>query len=376
MNSRNRYPSRYSSGSRGGYRRRRSNMPPVGIIAAVVLIIIIAVVIVIVAISSNNSAGSTGTAGTATSNPSATVTSPATGTATSSPTAPATGTETSDPTAPPTAPVTSGATEPPFTGDYIEVPDTIDRGFLADAGKKADGSLTNSWFFGKINGRDADGKPILAWDRYKSTIDLLAKYGAMYREDTSKKEIYLTFDCGYENGFTTKILDVLKDKGVRAIFFCSGEYVANKANRDILLRMVNEGHLIGNHTDKHPDMTTVDDARFISELQTVQEKLNEVLGYEYRMTFYRPPEGAVNERDLYLAKEMGYTTVLWSYTYLDYDTNNQKPPAEALELTKSALHNGCVYLLHAVSETNTEILGDLIDYIRAEGYEIKRVDER
>lgn len=237
------------------------------------------------------------------------------------------------------------------------------------------GGSHGSWYPG-LTVRDlTTGVVTYKWDRYKSTLDTLTKYGAIYRKNTDKKVAYLTFDSGFDTGATTVILDTLKEKGVKAIFFLTGDYIERPEYAELVKRMVNEGHLVGSHTYNHKNMPTLDDDSFVWQLQYTEQLLNEVLGYNYTMTFFRPPEGATCERDLYLAKKLGYTTVLWSAAYADFYVDNQPDPAESLTLLKTKLHDGCVYLLHTVSSTNAEILGDLIDYIHSEGYTIPRIDE-
>ena len=379
----NRYSTRYSS------KRHGRSSPPAGLIAAIVLIIVIAVVVVVAAITAKRpseptTAPETETAGTSTSSEtkptSSDPTIPAEPTEPADPTTPAEPTKPADPTTEPEPTKPSDPTtdpEPIVPGDVLPLPEGIDRGYLADLGKLDDGSPANSWYFAALDHVDGNGVPTFKWDRYKSTLDLFDKYGAIYRKDMTKKIVYLTFDCGYEYGKTTRILDTLKAKGVQAVFFCSGEFVSDPNNKELLLRMVNEGHLIGNHTDIHPkDISmTLTDAEFANQLITVNNKVDALLGYHYDMKFYRPPEGAVNERDLCLAKRLGYTTVLWSFAYGDYTVTAQPDPVWALENAESKLYNGCVYLLHAVSETNATILGDLIDYMHGQGYEIKRLDK-
>ena len=374
----NKYVSRYST--RYSSKKNGRATPPFGLIAVIVLIIVVAVVIAIAAIASRKQPGATSDPTkppvTSTSDPTTPATTPVTPGNTDAPnptdtTAPST----DDPTSNPTTNAPKTDTDPPYTGDLLPLPSDIDRGYLKDLGKLADGSPANSWYFAKLDSVDANGVPTFAWDRYKSTLDLFEKYGAIYKKDTTKKITYLTFDCGYEYGKTARILDTLKEKGVKAIFFCSGEFVSDPNNKDLLFRMVNEGHLLGNHTDTHPkDISMISDQAFIEQLTTVQNKVDALLGYHYEIKYYRPPEGAVNERDLCLAKRLGYTTVLWSFAYGDYTVTNQPDPKWALENAESKLYNGCVYLLHAVSETNATILGDLIDYMKAQGYEIRRID--
>ena len=122
-------------------------------------------------------------------------------------------------------------------------------------------------------------------------------------------------------------------------------------------------------------MPTLSDEEFVTELNTVYRRLKDALGEDFTMLFYRPPEGAATPRDLALANYLGYHTTFWSFAYGDYNVDNQPDPAASLEKMKNQLHPGCVYLLHAVSKTNATVLGDLIDYIRAEGYEIRRIDQ-
>lgn len=181
--------------------------------------------------------------------------------------------------------------------------------------------------------------------------------------------IYLTFDEGYENGYTSQILDTLKDKGVSATFFVTLDYV--KKNKDLITRMINEGHVVGNHTCSHPSMPDL----------TVEEMTDEIMGLEnyvyenfgYKMTTFRPPMGEFSERSLALTQSLGYETVLWSFAYKDWLTDDQPECDYAYDRITSATHDGAVYLLHAVSSTNTSVLGSVIEYWRESGYEIKAV---
>ncbi|MBP1588292.1 MAG: polysaccharide deacetylase family protein [Clostridia bacterium] len=230
------------------------------------------------------------------------------------------------------------------------------------------------WYPGAVK-RDASGNVTYPWDRYASTLGYLKQYGGIYRKNTDRKVAYLTFDCGYENGYTEKILDTLKAKNVPAIFFVTGGYVDDKSTGPIMQRMLNEGHLIGSHTEHHYIMPTLSDADFMEELNSLYRKLKATLGSDFTTLFYRPPQGASSPRDLALASYMGYHTVFWAFAYGDYDRDNQPDPAASLQKMKDTLHPGCVYLLHAISSTNSAVLGDLIDFIHAEGYEIRRIDK-
>jgi len=238
------------------------------------------------------------------------------------------------------------------------------REHFVDAAEGANGS----WFAGKVVRDLTTGQVTYVWDRHKPTLDLLDKYNGIYRGDSEKKVCYLTFDCVYEFGCTADILNTLKEKDVPAIFFVTLPYA--KTEHELIERMINEGHMVGNHTANHPNLTSLTEQQFIKEIEDVENYLYENFPNIPAVTYMRPPEGATNEWALKLADKMGLRTVLWSFTYKDYDTNNQLNPADALEMLKVGLHNGCVYLLHAQSTTNAAVLGDLIDWIRGQGYEI------
>lgn len=227
-----------------------------------------------------------------------------------------------------------------------------------------------TWYFAPTSVDPATGEIIFTWgkDRSESTLAALANYGGIYRGDTSRKVCYLTFDCGYENGYTGKIMDTLKAKGVSGTFFITGDYV--KQAPDLIGRMLDEGHILGNHTVNHINMALTDAQTFIDEITGLEEMVKDLFPDSQPIRYYRPPEGATSEWALKLADKLGVRTTLWSYTYKDYDPDNQLDHYTALENLKSGLHPGCVYLLHAVSSTNAAVLGQLIDWIRAQGYEI------
>ena len=237
---------------------------------------------------------------------------------------------------------------------------------------KNKGKLCGSWWSGTEIKKDG---VIVDVKRSAETEALLNRYEARYINRNAGKTIYLTFDCGYENGNTGKILDTLKAKNVKAIFFVTSQFIAENDAEALLHRMSDEGHLIGSHTYSHPNMALLTNDEFVTELRKNQERLNNKLP-GYTMHYYRPPEGASSERDLALAREMGYRTVFWSFAYGDYNVNNQMDPEKALNnYLKAKIHPGAVYLLHAVSSTNAAILGDFIDYARSLGYEFARIDE-
>ncbi len=199
-----------------------------------------------------------------------------------------------------------------------------------------------------------------------------SKYNAiaMAKTDTDKKNkkaIYLTFDQGYENGYTSKILDILKKKKVKATFFILQDYA--ERNPELVKRMIKEGHTVGNHSVSHPSMPKISIEEAKQEIMGLHNYIKEKFGYE--MKEFRPPRGEFSERILQLINECGYKTVMWSFAYEDWDVDNQPDETKALEKVTNAKHNGAIYLLHSVSETNTKILGRVIDNLKKDGYSFK-----
>ena len=202
--------------------------------------------------------------------------------------------------------------------------------------------------------------------------DALRALDAVYLGDTTQPVIYLTFDAGYENGSTAKILDVLKKHEVPAAFFLVGHYM--EKNADLVRRMVSEGHTVGNHTLHHPDMTALSAEEFAAELQGAEELYFDIT--EQTMPkFYRPPQGVYDERSLERAKEKGYRTVFWSLAYADWDNEHQPDPDAAVEKLNSRIHDGAVILLHATSKTNAEILDRLLTGWEEMGYRFAPLTE-
>ena len=193
------------------------------------------------------------------------------------------------------------------------------------------------------------------------------KYGAMCLDTSGEKVIYLTFDCGYENGCTEKILEVLKDKKVPAAFFVTLPHV--KSCPELIARMINEGHTVGNHSVNHPNFSTISRTAMAEEIQGLDNYLRTKFGYS--SPFFRFPEGACSESALDLVQNTGYKSVFWSSAYADWDVNNPKGKQYAFDTVTSRLHPGCVLLLHAVSPDNADALGDIIDYAIGEGYTFK-----
>ncbi len=204
-----------------------------------------------------------------------------------------------------------------------------------------------------------------------SQQETLAKYGAYYLGNTENKEIYLTFDEGYENGYTEKILDVLRDAGVPAAFFVTGPYL--EGQQELVRRMIDEGHIVGNHTIHHPNLGECDDETIKSELDGLSEKCKQLYGVE--MKFLRPPEGAYSERSLAVTQSLGYKTILWSHAYKDWDVNYQLGADNAVKQVVPYFHNGEILLLHAVSKDNADALADIIAAAREQGYEFKSLVE-
>ncbi|MBR3888158.1 MAG: polysaccharide deacetylase family protein [Clostridia bacterium] len=200
---------------------------------------------------------------------------------------------------------------------------------------------------------------------------VLNTYDGIYMGNSNDKRIYLTFDEGYENGYTASILDTLKEKNVTAAFFVTMPYV--KQNEALIQRMIDEGHIVGNHTVNHPSMPEVtDDAKLEKEVMDLHNYMVE--NFKYEMTYLRPPKGEYSERTVKLCKDLGYTHVLWSSAYDDWDVNNQKGHDYAKKMILNYSHNGCVMLLHAVSKDNTEVLGEIIDSLREKEYEFYSLD--
>ena len=184
---------------------------------------------------------------------------------------------------------------------------------------------------------------------------------------TQEKVLYLTFDCGYENGYTAKILDTLKEKDVPAAFFCTLPQV--KDNPQIIARMINEGHIVGNHSVTHPSFPTISRMQMAEEIKTLDDYLRTNFGYSE--PYFRYPMGEYSDNALELVNSLGYKCVFWSIAYGDYDLNNQKGKDYAFKTVTDRLHPGAVILLHAISPDNSAALGDIIDYARQQGYTFK-----
>jgi len=206
-----------------------------------------------------------------------------------------------------------------------------------------------------------------------ATADELKKYDAYYIGDTSKKVIYLTFDAGYENGHTEKILDALKKHNVKATFFLVGNYI--KSCPELVNRMLEEGHTVANHTYSHPDMSAIsskDD--FQKELTRLEEAFKEATGKEMAK-FYRPPQGKFSRKNLQMAKELGYKTFFWSLAYVDWFNDRQPTKEEAFKKLLGRIHPGAIVLLHSTSKTNADIMDELISRWKEMGYSFGSLQE-
>ena len=202
--------------------------------------------------------------------------------------------------------------------------------------------------------------------------DQLKTYDAAYIGDTSEKVIYLTFDAGYENGCTEKILDILKKHQIKATFFLVGNYL--EKNPDLVRRMVSEGHIVGNHTMHHYDMSKISDKEtFQKELSDLEALYKEVTGEEMAK-YYRPPQGIYSQDNLAMAQEMGYKTLFWSLAYVDWNNDAQPTKEQAFGKLIPRIHNGAVVLLHSTSQTNAEILDELLNKWKEMGYRFDTVE--
>ena len=206
--------------------------------------------------------------------------------------------------------------------------------------------------------------------------EYLAKYNAYYMgpfEAAGTKTVYLTFDAGYENGYTERILNILREENVPAAFFLVGNYI--EENPELVKRMAAEGHVVGNHTMHHPDMAEiVEKEKFVSELAELEQTYEDCTGRKM-LKYYRPPQGKYSEENLSQAAELGYTTVFWSLAYVDWLEDKQPTREDALNILNKRIHPGAIVLLHSTSKTNCEILSELIKGWKEQGYEFRSITE-
>ena len=206
-----------------------------------------------------------------------------------------------------------------------------------------------------------------------ASAESLRRYDAAFLGDGAEKKLYLTFDAGYENGVTSQILDVLRAHHAPAAFFLVGSYL--EKNPDLVRRMAAEGHIVGNHTEHHYDMSEIADPTvFREELESVERRYKEVTGEELPK-YYRPPQGIFSEENLKMAQELGYKTVFWSLAYVDWYNDRQPTAEEAFSKLIPRIHPGAVVLLHANSTTNAAILDELLTRWEDLGYTFGTVEE-
>ena len=201
----------------------------------------------------------------------------------------------------------------------------------------------------------------------------LKELDAWFVGNENEKVLYLTFDLGYENGYTASILDILKEEQVPATFFVVGSFVDR--HPELILRMAKEGHIIGNHTNTHPNMASIsEESVFREELETLEQKVESITG-EPMPKFYRPPQGVYSLQNLQAAHKMEYTTVFWSLAYEDWLNDQQPDPQKSIDLLNRRIHPGAVVLLHASSKTNCEILEQLLEGWKEMGYRFAPLSE-
>lgn len=202
--------------------------------------------------------------------------------------------------------------------------------------------------------------------------DILAQYGGYYIDDSEEKVVYFTFDNGYEEGYTAGILDVLKEENVPATFFVTGHYV--RSVPDLIKRMVNEGHIIGNHSDQHPDFTNLTKEGFKEELENLDRAVESLTGIK-KLQYVRPPRGVFNEETIKWANELGYIHMFWSLAFVDWHSDQNKGWESAYQQVMDQVHPGAVILLHTVSEDNAKAIVHLIKGLREQGYTFKSIDD-
>ena len=210
-----------------------------------------------------------------------------------------------------------------------------------------------------------EGKPPVA----NTTVEELKQFDAYYMQNTEEKNIYLTFDCGYENGNTAPILDALKKHNAPATFFIVGNFLSTSP--DLVRRMTEEGHTVGNHTFHHPDMSKISSIdAFSKELKDLENLYKETTGKEM-VKYYRPPQGKYSESNLKMAQDLGYQTFFWSLAYVDWYQDKQPSSEEAFQKLLGRIHPGAIVLLHSTSSTNAAILDELLSKWEEMGYQFQ-----
>ena len=214
-----------------------------------------------------------------------------------------------------------------------------------------------------------EGAPPVA----NASAEYLRQFDAYYAEQTEEKVLYITFDAGFENGNTPAILDALKKHNAHATFFVVGNYLETAP--ELVKRMVEEGHIVGNHTWSHPDMSQIStEEAFAKEISQVEQLFAELTGEEMQK-FYRPPQGKYSESNLKMAQQLGYKTIFWSLAYVDWYQDKQPTREQAFEKLLPRVHPGAIVLLHSTSQTNGEILDELLTKWEEMGYTFKSLDQ-
>ena len=228
-------------------------------------------------------------------------------------------------------------------------------------------SLSNSKIGWGIKRSDNHEQP----DVGTKNKEIMDKYNGIYMGNKEKKIVYLTFDLGYEAGYTSKILEILKNNNVKATFFITAHYVNTQP--DLVKQMIDEGHIVGNHTVNHKSMPSCSLETINKEVMNLHFAISEKFGYE--MKFIRPPRGEYSERTVAYTNTLGYKTVMWSFAYDDWDENKQGREEYGRKKILENVHNGEIMLLHATSKDNANILDDVVKQIKQMGYEFKNIDE-
>ena len=252
-----------------------------------------------------------------------------------------------------------------LSGHFASSKQTMSQNSLPDKYAKYSSldSKSFGWGFKKIKNSEPDIP--------NNIRETFSKYNTYYIDPKRTKSLYLTFDEGYENGYTQKILDVLKSTGTPAAFFVTAPYL--KTETELVKRMIAEGHIVGNHTVNHPNLAKCSLEKAENEILELAALYEELYGE--KMQYLRPPEGEYSEQLLALASDLGYKTVFWSFAYRDWDIKNQKGADYAYNSTVPYLHDGAIILLHAVSQDNADALERIINYAKEQGYTFKSLDE-
>ena len=276
----------------------------------------------------------------------------------------------------PVTPIPEAVTEPEEIPAPEELPEEVENILERPFEPANPAAVTEFSAYSSLSGEKlgwGPGGPVDELNRSQGALSYQNKYGN-YDADfivRNSKKIYLTFDQGYENGYTAPILDTLKEKKVPAVFFLTGHYVNTQP--ELIQRMIDEGHILGNHSQNHPSFPDTPLEQCKAEVEEIHNSVKEQ--FDYEMSLFRFPAGECSEQTLKLMQDMGYRSVFWSFAYRDWEVDNQPDPAEALSTVVSKAHPGAIILMHSVSSTNAEILGDVIDQLRAEGYEFAAFHE-